>query len=356
MHSVPPLFKLHYTAFEKGDYGSMKNILGVDIGGTKCAVTLGEYSCGKQNEKGHDCSEDITIKDKISFPTDKSGGPDKTMRKIMEAIDRILAKNILNTNDVSSIGISCGGPLDSKKGIIMSPPNLYGWDNVHIVDMMERRFGIKARIQNDANACALAEWKFGAAKGYSNAVFLTFGTGMGAGLILDGKLYCGANDMAGEIGHIRLDNYGPSGYGKAGSFEGFCSGGGIAQLARIKVLEKFQMGEKVSFCSGMNELELLNAGIVAKAAQNGDDLAKEIYEISGRYLGIGLSMLIDMLNPEIIIIGSIFSRSADLLWPAACEVIDIECLKKSKDACKIVPSKLGEKIGDYAALAVATGK
>ena len=109
-------------------------------------------------------------------------------------------------------------------------------------------------MQNDANAGAIAEWKYGAGKGYNNLIFLTFGTGMGAGLILNGKLYSGTTDLAGEVGHIRLAEMGPVGFGKAGSFEGFCSGGGIAQLAQIKVREKLQMGEKVSFCESIDDL------------------------------------------------------------------------------------------------------
>jgi glucokinase len=210
----------------------MKYILGVDIGGTKCAVVLGKYEGG------------IEILDKIKFPSETDKGPENTINNLFQAVVTIIGRNNLTNNDIASIGISCGGPLDSKNGIIMSPPNLKGWDNIAIVERFESRFGIKTKLQNDANACALAEWKFGAANGYDNAIFLTFGTGLGAGLILDGRLYTGANDMAGEVGHIRLEQTGPVGYGKAGSFEGFCSGGGIAQLAKIKVLEKFQRGGK----------------------------------------------------------------------------------------------------------------
>lgn len=334
----------------------MDKILGIDIGGTKCAVILGSCLCKTQNNYMKNSVEKISIIDKISFATDVKNGPDYTINKIMKTIEVILAKNASKKSDIMSMGISCGGPLDSKKGIIMSPPNLYGWDNIHIVDILESRFGIQTRIQNDANACALAEWKFGAARGCNNVIFLTFGTGMGAGLILDDKLYSGTNDMAGEIGHIGMNDAGPVGYGKAGSFEGFCSGGGIAQLARIKVLEKLQMGETVSFCKGINEMDTLNARIVGDAAEKGDELAKEIYSISGHYLGRGLSILIDILNPEIIVIGSIFARSMNLLWPAAQEIINRECLAYSRKVCKIVPAELGEKIGDYAALAVAVNK
>ena len=323
----------------------LQYILGVDIGGTKCAVVLGNYNANGEKE--------VNILDKIRFATETHKGVQYTIDKIIESVDTIIKINNLTTIDIYSIGISCGGPLDSKKGIIMSPPNLAGWDNIPIVDILEKRFGIRTLIQNDANACALAEWKFGAARGYQNVIFLTFGTGMGAGLILNGRLYSGTNDMAGEIGHIRFENSGPVGYGKQGSFEGFCSGGGIAQLAMTKVLEKLQMGEKVSFCESIDKLSGMNAKIIANAADAGDELALEIYKISGSYLGRGLSILIDILNPEIIVIGSIFLRSMDLLWHAAEEVIERETLSYAKKVCKVVPDGLGDKLGDLAALAVA---
>ena len=138
------------------------------------------------------------------------------------------ARSCSTLGDISAIGISCGGPLNSKKGVILSPPNLPGWDNIEIVNIIKDRLDVPAKLQNDANACALAEWKYGAGRGSNNMIFLTFGTGFGAGLILDGRLYNGVNCMSGEIGHVRLTEYGPVGYGKAGSCEGYCSGGGIA--------------------------------------------------------------------------------------------------------------------------------
>ncbi len=319
----------------------MKHVIGIDIGGTKCAVILGRER------------DEMEIADKIVFPTEKNNGYESNIDRFFLTIETILQKNDISLRDVKGIGISCGGPLDSKKGIILSPPNLLGWDNVKIVEIFEKKYGIRTRLQNDANACALAEWKYGAAKGFNNVIFLTFGTGMGAGLILDGKLYSGTNDMAGEVGHVRLDSYGPVGFGKAGSFEGFCSGGGIAQLGRVKVLERLQMGEKVSFCEDAGQLSGLNAKIIADAAENGDPLAIEIYKICGEYLGRGLAMLIDILNPEIIVIGSIFARSRELLWPYAQKVIEAESLVFSRQVCRVVPAGLGERIGDFAALATA---
>jgi len=316
------------------------NVIGIDIGGTKCAVTYGRI-----NDDGS-----IDIVDKVKFDTTHVN---ETIDNLLFTTSDVMQKNGLNADNTSAIGISCGGPLDSKKGVIMSPPNLPGWDNIPIVEYFEKRFGVKTAVQNDANACALAEWKFGAAQGYNNVIFMTFGTGMGAGLIFDGRLYAGTNDNAGEVGHIRLENTGPVGYGKAGSFEGFCSGGGIAQLARVKVMEKLQMGEKVSFCNNLNELDLVTAKTVAEAAGSGDPLATEIYRECARYLGKALSICIDVLNPEIIVLGSIYCRAQNLIEPAMQEVIEQETIIHARRVCKIVPAGLGESIGDYAALSVA---
>lgn len=355
-----------------GDH--VRNIVGVDIGGTKCAVVLGRWDHGHCDPGLRSCvsihrpgvsvhrsgvsvrrpgPEKVTILDRVSFPTPISAGWDAAVQQLESAIDEVLGRNGLRPTDVWRIGISCGGPLDSKRGIIMSPPNLPGWDNVEIVRILEDRFGVQALLQNDANAGALAEWLFGAARGYSNVIFMTFGTGLGAGLILDGRLYSGTSDMAGEVGHIRLERFGPVGYGKAGSWEGFCSGGGIAQLARSKALERLQAGEKVSFCASVDELDKVTAKSVAEAASNGDQLAREIYRISGHYLGMGCAILIDILNPEVIVIGSVFARATDLLWPEAKQVIESESLVHSHRVCRVVPAALGEAIGDYAALSVA---
>ncbi|MCC8155100.1 MAG: ROK family protein [Tannerellaceae bacterium] len=321
----------------------MKNIiLGIDIGGTKCAVILGK--------KGKDDSMELI--DKHAFPTETPKGYQHTLERIFTAINELLAKAGFTPENLSSIGISCGGPLDSRKGIIMSPPNLPGWDNIPITGLFEKRLGVKTYIQNDANACALAEWKYGAGKGIKNMLFLTFGTGMGCGLILDGKLYVGANDMAGEVGRIRLAQNGPVGYGKAGSFEGFCSGGGIAQLTQTKVLEKIQMGEKNSFCRNTGQLTSLSAKTVAEAALAGDAVAIEIYSLCGMYLGKALSIVIDILNPELIILGSIYGRAQKLIEPSMQEIIEKETLIHTRKVCKIVPAGLGEQIGDYAALSV----
>lgn len=310
----------------------MRYYLGMDIGGTKCAVVI----CGETSS---------AIIDKIRFDTDKERGWKSVVAELVSSAKEILSRNGIDSNDVISCGISCGGPLDSKKGIIYSPPNLPDWDCVPLTEIISKELGIPCKVCNDADACALAEWQFGAGKGTRNMIFLTFGTGMGAGLILDGKLYTGANGMAGEVGHIRLEPDGPVGYGKAGSFEGFCSGGGIADMAK----------KMLSIYNGITSIpkDNVTAQTIAEAAFNGDKLANAIYRKCGEKLGYALSILIDILNPEMIVIGSIFERSGELMKEAMYEAINKEALYISAEACRIVPAMLGDNIGDYAALGVA---
>lgn len=313
--------------------------IGIDVGGTKCAVCLGKLSPGHV-EIFHKCAPRPT----------GSVLPQEMLRLLAEDARECIARS---PEPPVGIGISCGGPLDSRTGRILSPPNLPGWDNIPIVDFLRERTGLPAWLCNDANACALAEWRFGAGQGCSSMVFLTFGTGLGAGLILDGRLYAGASDMAGELGHIRLSEHGPSGYGKTGSFEGFCSGGGIAQLARTLVLREQQRGNKPPLCPTPDGLNEVTAADVGRAAQAGDPLALEILQIAGEQLGRGLSIVIDLLNPERIVIGSIFARCREQLWPAAARVIEAEALPAARNACTVVPCALSESVGDIAALTVA---
>ena len=314
------------------------NLLGVDVGGTKCAVIYGVDTDGS-----------IEIVDKVRFDTSDVRS---TVSTILSELKALCARHSLDRSNTKGIGISCGGPLDSKTGVVMSPPNLPGWDNIPIVRLVEEATGIPAGLQNDANACALAEWKYGAGRGTRNMVFLTFGTGLGAGLVLDGKLYSGTNDNAGELGHIRLSEFGPVGYGKAGSVEGFASGGGIAQLAASAVKEKLMMGGKVSWCPD-GDLGSITAKTVAEAAKAGDELAKEVYRTSATYLGKALAMVIDMLNPEVIAIGSIFVRAEELIRPFMQAAIDRDALPGAAAVCKVKPAELGEAIGDVAALSIA---
>lgn len=317
--------------------------IGFDIGGTKCAVILGEFVG----------TDDIRICDKKRFATKEAGSPENCLLTMCSLAEELLKENNVDKASVCGIGISCGGPLDSSLGIVQSPPNLPGWDDIPAVKIVTEATGLPAKLENDANACALAEWKFGAGRGFSDMIFLTFGTGLGAGIIAGGRLLAGRSGMAGECGHIRLAANGPVGYGKAGSFEGFCSGGGIAQLGQMYARNALENGKPAAWCPTEADLPNVNAKVIGDAAENGDADAKAVYAESGKRLGEGLSVLIDILNPERIVIGSIFARSEGLLRPAMEEVIAREALPQSSAVCKVVPAELGEAIGDIASLAIA---
>ncbi|MBQ9714513.1 MAG: ROK family protein [Clostridia bacterium] len=307
--------------------------IGFDIGGTKCAVSLAKKENGK-----------IFIMERVETPTLDS--PQETLYNLETHV-----RSWKEKMGVKTAGISCGGPLNSTLGVIVCPPNLAKrWHGFQIVEYLKEHFGLSAKLQNDANACAVAEWRYGAGKGTKNMIFLTFGTGLGAGLILNGKLYAGANDNAGELGHIRLADKGPTGYGKAGSFEGFCSGGGIARLA----VEMAKRCKKMPLCiEKMGGMSAITTKKLSEEAKAGDGFAKRVFAKSGEMLGKGLAIAIDILNPERIVLGGVFMRSSELLIPSMKKVLEREALSESLSVCEIVPAKLGENIGDVAAVAVS---
>lgn len=303
---------------------SPDRIIAIDLGGTKCAVA--EWRAGGRMRELH------------RFATH---GPAATLAEVGRILDG------LSLGRTPTFGVACGGPLDSARGVILSPPNLPEWDRVPVVAHLTRRFGGRAFLMNDANANALAEWRFGAGRGCRTMAYLTAGTGMGAGLIIDGRLHEGACGNAGEIGHLRLAEDGPIGFHKAGSFEGFCSGGGIAQLARF-----LPRCDRPASMAGWSAAHPTTQAI-ALAARRGDRTAQAVFAESGRRLGQALAILIDLLNPDRIVIGSLWLRCRDLLGPEMRRVLRAEALPASRQACRIVPARLGESTGNYGAVCAA---
>jgi glucokinase len=210
-------------------------------------------------------------------------------------------------------------------------------------------------LENDANAGALAELRFGAGKGVQHMIFLTMGTGLGAGVIMDRRLYHGASDMAGEIGHVRLTSAGPIGYNKVGSVEGWASGGGIAQAASRQVAAAIKNGDVTSLVAQFASNRILTAKDVADAARQGDELANQIVLDTASRLGEALAILVDLLNPELIVIGGLGMRLGERLLAPARAVMEREALPAAAKACRIVAAALGEQIGDIAAICVAMG-
>ncbi|MGH7594938.1 MAG: ROK family protein [bacterium] len=301
---------------------SKKNILGLDIGGTKIAVVLGSL-------RGE-------ILWRTQFPTHAERG----FAIVFDEIDRTIEMALNSAGgSVVAISVSIGGPLDVLKGVIKSPPNLPGWTNVPLKKMLAERFMLPVYVEHDGNAGALAEFYFGAGKGFRNIIFITMGTGFGAGLILNGQLYRGTSDTAGEIGHIRIAEDGPLCYGKAGSLEGYGSGTGIAKLAQM--MYPAIWGESATVIDVYN------------AYQNDSTEARAVFERAGFYLGRGLAILADTLNPERIILGGIGMRLGEALLRPAKRVFYEEALPQAAEACEIVSAQLGEAIGDLASLCAA---
>jgi glucokinase len=327
---------LSYKPVHSRCNGPSTNVfVGIDIGGTKTAIVVSPRP-----------PEVIWRKEFATRPED---GPAHAIRSIVE-----LTKQALRDLGckVSSIGVSCGGPLDRINGVIQSPPNLSTWDNVSIKTILQSEFGVPCHLENDANAGAIAEHRYGAGAGCRHMAFLTLGTGIGAGLILNGHIYHGASGMAGEIGHVRLTEAGPEGFDKAGSVEGWASGGGMAHLARETVDAATRAGEYTSLVNSPRPLTARDVGL---ALEKGDAVAERIVRETGARLGEALAILIDVLNPERIVLGGLALRLGESLLQPARLRLRHEALAVSAAACDIVPAGLGEGIGDVAALCVALG-
>lgn len=295
---------------------------GVDIGGTKTAVCRWSESDG--------------LTELTRFAT---SDPTTTLDTIVATLAPL--------PPAPSIGIACGGPLDAESGTVLSPPNLPGWDAIPVSDILTTSLATPSFLMNDANANALAEWRFGFNRDCRSLIYLTAGTGMGAGIILNGQLIEGATGSAGEVGHLRLAPRGPLGFGKRGSFEGFCSGGAMPHL--IEFLPDDQRPPNWTEWQTHHP----TAKSINEAAQSGDTTAINVLAEFGRRLGQALAFFIDCLNPERIIIGSLYLRCQPFVEPAMREVLAAECLAPSLAACQITPSPLGESVGNLGAISVA---
>ncbi len=298
------------------------SILGFDVGGTKVGILIG-------TPKGEICA-------RRSFLTRPERGFQPVFDEMVDTAEALLDEARLQ---IAAVSVSIGGPLDILNGIIKSPPNLPGWTEIPLKQLLARHFQLPVYVEHDGNAGALAEFFFGAGRGFKNIIFITMGTGFGAGLILDGRLYRGTSDVAGEAGHIRVAEDGPLCYGKAGSLEGFGSGTGIARLAHMMYPERW--GPETT------------AVEIHEAWHTGSPEARAVFERAALHLGRGLAILADLLNPQRIILGGLGVRAQAALIDPAKRVFAEEALGEAQRVCEIVPAELGESIGDMAALCAA---
>ncbi|MEA2547758.1 MAG: glucokinase [Chloroflexota bacterium] len=295
-------------------------ILGFDIGGTKIAAVAG--------------TADGNVLERIAWPSRNSTFA-STWAAIIAAGDTLISRR----GRPGAIGVSIGGPLDAGRGIVLSPPNLPGWDAIPIRDRLTEQFGVPTYVEHDARTGVLAEWFFGAAQESSDVIYLTFGTGLGAGVLIGGQLLRGATGDSGEVGHWRMSRRGPAAYGKTGSWEAFASGAGLPRLAR-------HMYPREAWP------EDLSAETLIGLARADDPRATRVIRTSATWLGRGIAQLVDLLNPEVVVLGSLAVRAGDLYLPAVRSVVARESLPRNRD-CRIVASGLGDRGGDIAALCAA---
>lgn len=313
-------------------------ILGVDIGGTKSAAVLGRA--------------DGTIIARREEPTEVQTGPQAILARLIAMARELLKQQDLTPRDLSGIGISCGGPLDTKTGIVYRPPNLPDWDAVPVRDLFEEAFpGVRVALENDANATALAEWRYGAGRGTQSMAFLTMGTGIGGGLILDGRLYRGANDLAGEVGHQTILINGPlCKCGKRGCLEALASGPAVARLAQESL--HYGRGKRLIEIAGGKPAQI-TAKHVIDAAKEGDAFCRNVLSEVGTYMGIGLANLIQILNPERIVLGTLAVHAGELLLEPIRTAVSEYAWERSRSVCRIVAAELGDRAQDLAAIVLA---
>ncbi|MEP0765688.1 MAG: ROK family protein [Fimbriimonadia bacterium] len=304
-------------------------IIGIDIGGSKCAVSLARHS---------------EIVGRWEFPTEEEPSPEAVLRRLAHLADAATDRIGVSRQDVIGVGVSCGGPLDSETGMILSPPNLPDWDAVPAKEILEQALLLPVKVENDANATALAEWRLGAGRGCRSMAFLTVGTGIGAGLILDGNLYRGKRGLAGEIGHATILPEGPPCLcGKVGCLEALASGSALGRTATALFHGRTQGSASSHEVSGRE---------VVEAFHRGNPQAREIVLRSAAYLGIGIANLLHTLDLERVILGTIAIHAGEEYLEAVRSSVAAHCWPSIWEGVEILPCGLGDRAQDYAGISL----
>ncbi len=314
------------------------HIIGVDIGGTKITACLGD-------EKGK-----IHVSQRIM--TQPLKGSKNGMDAMFDLIRKVLSESNVDIREVKAIGISSPGPIDYKKGKMLNPPNLKGWENTELVELFTKEFNKPTFMNNDANAAGLAEYELGGCKGIPNLVYLTLSTGMGGGVIVDGKLLQGVSDTGGEVGHYVLDINGPyCPCGQRGCFEVYCGGANMARMLREKIkIEKVHTQITKEAGGDINHIETNH---LIEAVMKKDPFALSIWDDFIERLAQGIGIVLMSFNPEAIILGTMAIHAQEHLLGPLKKTLPKYAWKQPIDACRIEPSTIGSKIGELSALALA---
>ena len=308
-------------------------VLAIDLGGTKIIAAI-------ISNKGEVMAREYQ-------PTLADEGPQPVINRILSAVDHLLNLRNISSSQLSGISIAAAGVIDMEKGIITSSPSLPGWCDIPLRSIIGEKYKVSTFLVNDANAAALAEHHFGAGKGANNLVYLTVSTGIGGGIIINGRLYFGSSGSAGEIGHTTIDVNGPRcSCGNIGCLETLASGTAVAK----ETIRRISKGEKSSLIEMVEgKTENITAETVGVAAQGGDSLTLEVISKAATYLGVGIVNLVNIFNPEIVIIGGGLAKMGDLLLDSVRQAVRERAFQLSAQAVRIVPAQLGDDAGVFGA-------
>lgn len=314
-------------------------IIGVDLGGTNIVV-------GAMSESG---DRQIGFR---SEPTMAEQGVESVVQRMAsmvdETIEMVIREAGVTRKAIAGVGIGAPGPLNREKGIVVVAPNL-GWRDYPLRDEISKRVGLPATLDNDANCATLGEWWQGAARGARHVVGLTIGTGIGGGIIIDGRLHHGASDVAGEIGHTTIDVNGRyCRCGNYGCLEAYASGPAIAQRAR-EALERDEISSLPSLVDG--DVSRLTAADVYDAAKQGDALAREIVRDTATFLGSGIANLLNVFNPDVVVIAGGVTQAGEPLFDPLRAEVRRRAFRPAVEACRIVPGELPGTAGVVGAVA-----
>ncbi|OGO07953.1 MAG: hypothetical protein A2Y92_02210 [Chloroflexi bacterium RBG_13_57_8] len=313
-------------------------VLALDIGGTKISMAV------------------ITPRGKLLAggvcPTHVKEGVAAVIERLCRATEEFLEQSGLERSGLAAIGIACAGGIDSARGVVVTPsPNLPDWSDVPLADIIGKKFGVAAFLVNDASAAALGEHRYGAGKGVKNLVLFTMGTGIGGGVIADGRLYLGAVGGAGELGHMTIEAAGPKcGCGNTGCLEMLASGRAVERDA----INRLRRGEKSHlYDMTKGKIKNITAQMVGQAARGGDPLALDVISRAAYYLGIGMVNIVNIFNPEMVILGGGMAELGDMLLGPGRRMVEERAFSVSSRAVRILTARLGNEAGVYGAAAYA---
>lgn len=312
-------------------------ILGIDLGGTKILTAIVDPA-------GNMLSRDHSV-------TPAAKGPDAVIQSILNSVNHALKQSAVSPASLRAVGVGAPGLSNPETGVLFTSPNLPGWQDVPLREIIEKSLGKRAYLINDANAAALGELYFGAATGARNFIYITVSTGIGGGIVIDEKIYTGTLGISGEVGHMTINDQGPlCNCGNRGCWETLASGTALAREARREIQEG-AVTTLLEYAGG--DLEKVTAEGIHKAAQGGDGLARRLIERTGYYLGVGLANLINLFNPELIVIGGGMSNIGDMLLKPAFLEAGRRAFKQSYAAVRFAQAELGRNSGVLGAAAFA---